>query len=402
MAVSINGNNQLFENNDISHTSDGINMLGAHNVLRKNTFHDNTSTDCGSNSSNCHIDFIQSEPNTPSGGSGGQNLNTQYNVIESNVEITNLGVNGHGFLTQGDYCGGQCFNVIHRFNQGAHVGGGGLLDDLGGFYNVKTYNDTWVDYNQATHSSSDITTHWKGNSYGGSAVNNIYYYPEALNGFNPVACEDTSCSPFNHSNNLAFCTGGCSGLFGYKYGTGSWLGDSTGNLLTDPRFVSYSSSGIGDLHLLAGSPALNAGTNLTTANGTGTNGTSLVVNDAAYFQDGYTIPGVNADCISLTTVSNHVCITAVNYSTNTLTLASPMTWASGDKIWLYSDSSGTVRLTGSAPNIGAFGTAGSTPPVAITPSPVAFPNQTVSIQSSPPLTVTVSNTGSATLTLNTQ
>jgi hypothetical protein len=103
---------------------------------------------------------------------------------------------------------------------------------------------------------------------------------------------------------------------------------------------------------------------LTTANGAGTNSTSLVVNDAAYFQDGYTIPGVNADCISLTTASNHVCITAVNYSTNTLTLASPMTWVSGDKVWLYSDSSGTVRLTGSAPNIGAFGTAGSTTSVA--------------------------------------
>ena len=58
----INGDYHLIENNDISHVSDAITNFGVHNVFRGNTFHDATSNDCGSQSSNCHIDFIESEP----------------------------------------------------------------------------------------------------------------------------------------------------------------------------------------------------------------------------------------------------------------------------------------------------------------------------------------------------
>jgi hypothetical protein len=184
------------------------------------------------------------------------------------------------------------------------------------------------------------------------------------------------------------------------------LGDP-GNKNADPLFVSYVSAGStsNNFHLQAGSPAIAAGTYLTTvASGDSGSGTSLVVSDATYFQDGYGLSNaystVNGDCIAVGTASNHVCVTTVNYTTNTLTLASSISRSAGQGVYLYSKSDGVQVLTGSAPNIGALGTAGSTPPVSITPSPVAFPNQTVGIQSSP-LMVTVSNTGSATLTLNT-
>ena len=125
-------------------------------------------------------------------------------------------------------------------------------------------------------------------------------------------------------------------------------------------FVNYISPGTAsnDYHLQAGSPAIAAGTHLTTvASGDSGSGTSLVVNDAAYFQDGYGLSNaystVQGDCISVTTVGNHVCITAVNYSTNTLTLASSITRSSGDSVWLYSKSDGVQVLTGSAPDMGA-------------------------------------------------
>jgi hypothetical protein len=353
LAIYVTGNYQLIANNDLSNDSDGFNMLGSHNIVRGNIMHDSPSTNCGGNSSNCHIDFIQSEPNY------GSTLNpaTEFNVIDHNTEVNNTSSNGHGYLTQGDYCSGNCFNTIIRFNKGAHVGGGGLLDDAGSFYNVKTYNNTWADYTAALFSSGNLTLHWKSNSYGGSAINSIFYYPGSATNFNPVGCEDTSCSPFNYGHDIAFCVGGCgtsgSGLLGHVYGSGTWTGDP-GNLYADPQFTSYSTTGIGNLSLQSTSPARNAGTYLTTVNGSISSSTTLVVADADYFQDGYTIPGVKADCISVTTISNHVCITAVNYSTNTLTLASPITATIGDPVWIYSISDGTVVLTDSTgPDLGA-------------------------------------------------
>jgi hypothetical protein len=124
-------------------------------------------------------------------------------------------------------------------------------------------------------------------------------------------------------------------------------------LTTSDPLANYSG---GNFNLSASSQALNAGTHLTTvAAGDSGSGTSLVVTDAGFFQDGLGLnaAGVQADCISVTTVSNHVCVTAVNYSTNTLSMASGFSRSAGDPIWLYSKSDGVQVLVGSAPNIGA-------------------------------------------------
>jgi hypothetical protein len=59
------------------------------------------------------------------------------------------------------------------------------------------------------------------------------------------------------------------------------------------------------------------------------------------------------DWIAIGTVGNVVAIASINYATNTITLASPMTWNANDKIWLYKDSSGRLVLKGAAPDIGA-------------------------------------------------
>jgi hypothetical protein len=94
---------------------------------------------------------------------------------------------------------------------------------------------------------------------------------------------------------------------------------------------------------------------LTTVKGTISNSTTLVVNDADYFQDGYTIPGVQGDCIAVTKITGNVCITAVNYSTDTLTLSSPISATNGDPVYLYSISDGTVVLTDTTgPDLGAI------------------------------------------------
>jgi hypothetical protein len=363
-ALNINFSHSLLGNNDISHVGDGVDYAGSYNIFRNNTMHDTPTSDCGTRSGNCHIDFIATEPTTPS----------QYNVYEGNTELNNVGANGHGYLSQADVCSNQCYNLIIRFNVGAHVGSWGVLDDnannnsVPGFSYVKSYNNTWVDYNNYSGNQLyGVTNGFTHNSTNGAEINDLFYYPESLANFNPYAT-DASSAPFSASNNLAWCTGTPCSIHGHVYGSGNFT-DDAGNIKADPLFVNYSGN---DFRLAANSPALNSGTRLTAVSTTDSgSGTSLVVNDASFFQDGYGLQGVNADCIAVTTVTNYVCITAVNYQTNTLILAGSITRSRGEPVWLYSGSTGTRVLFGQAPNIGATFNAGSrpAPPTNLTATP---------------------------------
>lgn len=127
-----------------------------------------------------------------------------------------------------------------------------------------------------------------------------------------------------------------------------------------------------NLVLVAGSPAINAGIHLTTAVGAGTGSTTLVVADARYFNDGNfglgttlswpSSASVSADYIAIGTVGNTVKIGSINYTTNTITLASAKTWSNGASIWLYKKSDGTQVLYDTAPDMGAHEyTTGGTP-----------------------------------------
>lgn len=104
------------------------------------------------------------------------------------------------------------------------------------------------------------------------------------------------------------------------------------------------------------------GTYLTLASGSGDNNVTLHVdgNDSLYFQDGTwgsdLARGVTLfpDWIAIGTVTNTVQISSIDYATNTITLASPMTWADDAPIWLYKKSDGAIVLYGSAPDYGAY------------------------------------------------
>jgi hypothetical protein len=360
-AMQINGDFHLIENNDISHVSDGPYVFGKHNILRKNTFHDVTDADCGSNSGNCHIDIMQADANVVGGAQPAQFLLLENNTLTNwTLKGAFAGAGVHaGPLLQAEACSGQCQNAIIRFNTAAHVSGGGTTNDNSGnnpppqaWINVKSYNNDWVDMLVGMGAGYGVNGHDHG-SFGWANLNEIYQFPSA-NQTNPYYCVNnaSACSPASFGNNLAFCTGGnCSAqLFGSLYNSGAFTSDP-GNLYADPLFANYSAN---NFSLSSGSPAIGAGTYLTTvATGDSGSGTSLVVNDAGFFQDGSGIAGVNGDCVAVTTVTNHICITAVNYSTNTLTLASSISRSAGAHIWLYSDSSGRQVLSGSGPNIGA-------------------------------------------------
>jgi hypothetical protein len=351
--MQINGTHQLIENNDFSHVSDGAYLNGEWIVMRHNTMHDIETIDCGSNSGNCHIDFQQSDGSGGTSGEGVQHVllenNTITNMLSNGGSVSGAGVHATG-LFQNDASASNFQYGIVRFQNVSHVDGGGLFNDTNNWAYLKTYNNNYIDINRQLNQSGELFDTFTG-GLNASSLNNLYYFTVPLTGFGVYACGSQTCSTFTYGHSLGYCTStGCSSIYGNSYGSGS-LASGLGNVIADPQFVDYSTN---NFALGTGSPALASGTNLTTvASGDSGAGTSLVVTDAAYFQDGMGIAGVNADCISVKTASNHVCVTAVNYSTNTLTLASGIARSSGDSVWLYSDSSGRQVLTGSAPNMGA-------------------------------------------------
>jgi hypothetical protein len=143
----------------------------------------------------------------------------------------------------------------------------------------------------------------------------------------------------------------------------------------DPKFVStpaYSDAVITEgktvpnLNLASDSTAIDGGTYLTQSNGASdgdeTPSTTLVVDDALYFQAGSaaaTTPigapmsNIAGDWIAIGTVSNVAQIIDINYATNTITLSEAKTWVDNANVWLYKRSDGTRVLYGSAPDYGA-------------------------------------------------
>jgi len=321
------GYHLLVSNNTISHTTNGIGVSGADIVLLGNSYGPvNAATDFGPQQN--HVDYVEVGI-------------TSNLLVENNYEHDILGVGGaHAWLMQSH----TSSYSIQRFNTIYNVGTG-----YGDFEYpfIKDYNNTIV--NDALQTSI-LVGNFKNGATNSAFINDLIY-----NSANPAGTsqqyytvDSSSLAGFASGNNLAFDTSCVAGtLAGCTFGL--MLTDS-GNIYADPKFVNP----VSDFHLQADSPALNAGRYLTTvASGDNGSGTSLIVNDAGFFQNGYGITGIDSDCIAVTTVTNHVCITAVNYLTNTLTLAGSILRSAGDHVWLYSDSTGRQVLFGTAPNIGA-------------------------------------------------
>jgi len=87
-----------------------------------------------------------------------------------------------------------------------------------------------------------------------------------------------------------------------------------------------------DFHLRADSPCIDNGGFLTKTVGAGVNSTELRVDDAGYFSDGNGVAG--GDIIQLEQQSVTVLITAVDCASNTITLATPLSWETGTGVAL--------------------------------------------------------------------
>ncbi|MEE9350349.1 MAG: LamG-like jellyroll fold domain-containing protein [Flavobacteriaceae bacterium] len=124
--------------------------------------------------------------------------------------------------------------------------------------------------------------------------------------------------------------------------------EDTHSIVASPQFVNVPSRPFGapsqfDFSLQSNSPAIDAGGFVTTATSAGS-GTQINVADARFFFDGFGI--VQGDLIQFEGQIQTAIITAVDYSSNTITVNTSLTWSSGLGL--------SLAYNGSAPDIGAI------------------------------------------------
>jgi len=358
--ITVYGNRNLFEYNDMQGTgAQHIKEGGSNNVARFNYAHDdNGNVTLGCGQSPAHIDFFFSE--------GGSEPSLSFSLTENNVwkNCSNDQSNckfsySRAYATDSESVSDTAisrYNYIYNID-GSYAGAGYHGDGTNTTPNWHAYNNTVA--TESLNASSGSCGNWDS----GIAVElNTICYNTAGNGWSPFYF--ATAGSFNNGD-LAYdtsCTTSCT----WSSGDSSYINEATYSRLANRNllFANYPTDGT----LQAGSPANGAGVALTkVSSGCGTS--SLTVGDARFFQPGWgpSDHAVLGDTIRVG-ASTTVQITGVNYSTNTLTLANSISCSAGDSVYLYKDSSGTVRLTGSAPNVGAFGTGGSAlqPPSGLT------------------------------------
>lgn len=330
-AIQLHADESLVDSNDISHSGDFTNVFGNRNVLRNNIFHDDYVSE--SVSANDHLDGMQ----TFCGGTA-PGVTATYLLLEGNNYHDNPDVNEHfAIVNSTNGCGGAT-TVIMRENIILNFALAYIDNDLSD--HDKFYNNTLVRGDSWESPKTQSTTvNFAVNATLESVLNNIF-----------MDCCVTTGAPGVYA-----LTAGGNGDYNLGYmSTGSitWgspLNTETHHVLNqDPKLTNST-----DVHLLPGSPAIKAGGALTTVDPTDTgSGTSLILADVHFFQDGWA--GATPDQIAVGTTSNIALISSINYATNTITLTSGITRSSGQSVWLYQNSSGTRVLYGSAPDLGAL------------------------------------------------
>ena len=335
-------------------------------------------------------------------------INTgRYNVVRNNNVHNESWYNGPGCQGfENGVCGYRVVSMTgtpaysgyelvegNRISYGAQYGGPHLISGASGSgisvgtpYNIVRYNNLYANAIYGARLGASIAQ----DSSNNRLYNNTFFH----NGYG--ADDDPQALPA-YRTGLYFNSSSCSGMsnnviknnlfhdqwsryytkYRVIYGTSAVLACNTiqnncEECTDDPMFVNPdirnpASTTLPDLRLKSGSPVINKGTYLTQANGAATSSTRLVVDDARYFQDGTwgssltrTAGLMHADWIAVGNPENIVQISAVNYSTNTITLATAKTWADNAPVWLYKKSDGIRVLYGSAPDMGAHEYTGDT------------------------------------------
>jgi hypothetical protein len=336
------GDRNRIESNTVTATDGDCFDLGGANVVVRN----NTCKSVDGTSSGQHIDFIQIT-------GGGFVPTFSFSLVEGNVEqgCTNDGGNCHFIIVRtggsgtcpGSWSAGNVADtVIVRFNYAQNLdGSGGSFGGVGDCVpNSAFYNNTFATFSDT--GSGNCASYQ--NAPTSAAFNNICYNIGTSGSFQIGGCGSGQ-------------TGVCNGdeLFNTGF-SGSWdavyQSEATYSTLAnqDPKFANFPTDGT----LQSASPARSNGVALTTASGSGSSSTSLTVANAHVFQPGWA--GTQADTIRVGALvsSPVVQISSINYSTNVITLASTISWANNDPVYLYKDSTGKVQLNNASPDVGAF------------------------------------------------
>jgi hypothetical protein len=334
-AIELEGHYNLFDHLNISYGQAGVTLSGQFNVIRNSTFGPNSTAVISTN---------HSQPVESSIATGDIAGGTQHLLYEDNYSAQWRGPNSHGTLLNTDVNGlGSTSNVV-RLSSTMDSGSYGIqvYDSLKSYF----YNDSFSN-TQLDNSPKDLEDYTLDPSAPNSrTINNIF-----ANMTRPATtdwCIYADATPVEN-HNLCFMTG-------YS---GSWYGPTTASSNTydasdifnqDPKFAAPDTN----LALLPSSPALTAGSYLTTAVGLGTTSTALTVVDAGFFFANAGMPGnYAADWIRIG-ASTTVQISSIDYSTNVITLATAVSWVNGAGVYLYEDSSGIVQLPAGNPGLGAF------------------------------------------------
>jgi hypothetical protein len=300
-------------------------------------------------------------------------LHTGYNTIRNNYFHNEAWSNGKGNRTL--YLNGRDAVTGHNTIEGNRFGYAASpcdADTVGNVAMSTPYNI--FRYNQLYHHNAYGLGTYSYSGYSNGAYNRIYNNTIFNSGYkihpSYAGGSEDAVMTFMHSSNTGNMVK--NNLY-YLYSNvhtshdenqtfaNNWHGDTQGN----PLFVNASTmppadktdSTLPNLNLQASSPVIDQGGALTTVAAADTgSGTSLIVSDARYFQDGTYAPSgtVHADWIAVGTASNFVQISSINYSTNTITLAQSISRNDNDPVWLYKKSDGIQVLYGSAPDAGAY------------------------------------------------
>ncbi len=332
------GSNILVENNDISHVADFITFGNTdHIVIRNNIFHD---VDPSDSDTVPHIDGVQGWGN--------------YIMIENNRmdSVHEVQGNAHFALLANDYAaksGRDSADATIRYNTVSGIDSAFTIVQYN-FKHARVYNNTVVSINVKangiasafTQASTDgkLLNNLFSDAVGPSHLSTCYFYPEAFPGaevdYNlswKSSC-GTSCGVWNTSKT-------------YPVPPGS---ETHSIFNKDPLFQDVSK---GNFNLQPASPALDKGGPLTrVAAADSGSGSVLGVADAGFFQDGWA--GVSPDWIAVGTPANASQVTSIDYSSNTIKLASPLSRKPGDPVYLYRDSTVRQVLYGVSPDIGAY------------------------------------------------
>jgi hypothetical protein len=359
-AIEFEGHYNLIDTLNCSYQQACVTLSGAYNVIRNSSFGPTSTAVIGSS----HSQPVEASVSCPGGGGSDIPGGLQHLLYENNTSIQWRGGNSHGTILNTDSSPvGGCGSTSNVLRLSSTMTSGSYSTEIYDSARSYFYNDSFSNTQLDNGSKDNEDYQYDPNASNSRTINNIFYNMTNLSNTTWCIYADT---PLVENHNLCDNASGSTHWYGPSTAQSSSY-DSSDIFNSDPMYVNANTN----LALQAGSPAIAAGSSLTTAVGSGSTSTSLTVGDAGFFLANSGMPGAYAADYIRIGASTTVQISSINYSTNVITLASAQTWSNGAGIYLYKDSSGNIQLPASGnPNLGAFPNAGGGTELA--PAPIGM------------------------------